>query len=136
MINEFQNREKTVIVKDNSSNKYYDTIHGKIRGRAVTGYVNEEKQTDVSIGVHMIALAAKDMYDVALLVSGDTDFLPIIEVLAQYFPAKQIRMAVPSTTVSAPFLNLLPGGACRLIKGDYTFQKPTLKNTEHLYICA
>lgn len=127
VINKFQNREKKVIVRDDSSNRYYDTIHGKIRGRVVTGYVNEEKQTDVSIGVHMIALAARNMYDVALLVSGDTDFLPIIEVLARYFPDKQIRMAVPSTRISAPFLNLLPGGACRLIKGKH-IRKSLLDN--------
>jgi uncharacterized LabA/DUF88 family protein len=120
IISNFQNREKNLILPDSSSNRVFKTFHGRIKGRIVRGYVNEEKQTDVSIAAHMVALAAKNMYDTALLVSGDTDFTPIIRILREYFPEKKIRIAVPAVKrVPAPFLELLPRSYCRLIKAKH-----------------
>ena len=44
-------------------------------------YVTEEKGTDVNIAVNMISKAYTNAYDVAILVSGDTDYVPVIKQL-------------------------------------------------------
>jgi len=40
-----------------------------------------EKKVDINIAVDMISLAYEDVYDRAILVSGDGDFLPVVEKL-------------------------------------------------------
>ena len=119
IISRFQNREKNVVVYDKNSSWIVKTVHGKIPARVIKGYVNEEKQTDVSIATHMVAFAAKNRFDTALLISGDTDFIPIIEVIQAEFPDKEIRVAVPSKSIPSPFLKLLPETHCRRIKGKH-----------------
>lgn len=46
-----------------------------------TTYVTEEKGTDINIAVNMISKAYTNAYDVAILVSGDTDYLPVVKQL-------------------------------------------------------
>jgi uncharacterized LabA/DUF88 family protein len=41
----------------------------------------EEKQTDVSIGVHMISDAYEGLCDQLVLVSNDTDYVPVLSML-------------------------------------------------------
>ena len=41
----------------------------------------EEKQTDVSIGVHMISDACEELCDQLVLVSNDTDYVPVLSML-------------------------------------------------------
>jgi uncharacterized LabA/DUF88 family protein len=65
-----------------------------------------EKAVDVKLAVDMITL--KDMYDVAVIVTGDQDYVPAVEVIKD--SGKQV--------VNVAFLTrggeLLPGGARRL----------------------
>jgi len=42
-----------------------------------------EKGTDINLAVHMLSKAYQNSYDVAILVSGDTDYIPVVEVLHQ-----------------------------------------------------
>jgi uncharacterized LabA/DUF88 family protein len=42
-----------------------------------------EKQVDVYIATQMVALAYENAYDVALVVSGDEDYVPAIEIVQQ-----------------------------------------------------
>ena len=44
-------------------------------------YITEEKGTDINIAVNMISKAYTNAYDVAILVSGDTDYLPVVKQL-------------------------------------------------------
>lgn len=44
-------------------------------------YITEEKGTDVNIAVNMISKAFTNAYDIAVLVSGDTDYVPVIKEL-------------------------------------------------------
>jgi uncharacterized LabA/DUF88 family protein len=42
-----------------------------------------EKQVDVYIATQMVALAYENAYDVAMIVSGDEDYVPAIEIIQQ-----------------------------------------------------
>ena len=44
-------------------------------------YTTEEKGTDINVAVHMLSKAYTNAYDIAILVSGDTDYVPVIEQL-------------------------------------------------------
>lgn len=46
-------------------------------------YTTKEKGTDINLAVHMLSKAYQNSYDIAILVSGDTDYIPIIEILHQ-----------------------------------------------------
>lgn len=74
--------------------KYFTVIEGEHRARPVSGYnystmdINnpstyyvEEKGTDINLGTHVIAKAFLNSYDVALIVSGDTDYIPVLDIL-------------------------------------------------------
>lgn len=44
-------------------------------------YYVTEKGTDVNIAVHMITKGFMNSYDTAILMSGDTDYLPVLDIL-------------------------------------------------------
>ena len=53
----------------------------------------EEKRTDVNIATHMVNDAWEDAYDLAILVSGDSDLVPPIEVVTAH--GKPVFVAFP-----------------------------------------
>ena len=57
--------------------------------------IPEEKQTDVNIAVKLFQTATMDTWDIALIISGDSDLIPAIEAVKKTFPAKQIGIAIP-----------------------------------------
>jgi uncharacterized LabA/DUF88 family protein len=56
---------------------------------------NEEKMTDVNIAVHMLTDAMDDLYDAAILISGDSDLVPPIRAVHEKFPSKRVMVAFP-----------------------------------------
>lgn len=58
-------------------------------------YVKIEKQTDVNIGITMVDLAYQDAYDKAILLSGDTDLIPAINLVRHRFPHKEVTAVLP-----------------------------------------
>jgi uncharacterized LabA/DUF88 family protein len=56
---------------------------------------SKEKMTDVNIATHMIIDAYKNEYDVALLISGDSDLVPPVREIKANFPNKEILVAFP-----------------------------------------
>lgn len=56
---------------------------------------HEEKMTDVKIAVEMMRDAYEDRFDLALVVSGDSDLAPPIEAIRSRFPAKRIIVTFP-----------------------------------------
>ena len=50
-----------------------------------------EKSLDVQIAVDMVRYAANDLYDIAILVSGDGDFAPAVEAIKEM--GKQVENA-------------------------------------------
>lgn len=55
----------------------------------------EEKKTDVNIALQLTLDAFDDLYDVAMVVSGDSDLCPPIETLKARFPNKRFVVALP-----------------------------------------
>lgn len=73
---------------------YFEVIEGSQEIRQISDdipidinrsetYRTKEKGTDINLAVHMLSKAFQNSLDVAILVSGDTDYLPVIETLHQ-----------------------------------------------------
>ena len=63
--------------------------------------IAEEKKTDVNIASHMLVDAFTDQYDVAYLVSGDSDLVPPIEMIKMHQPIRRVIVAFPPARQSA-----------------------------------
>jgi uncharacterized LabA/DUF88 family protein len=55
----------------------------------------KEKMTDVNIATAIIIDAYKDEYDMAMLISGDSDLTPPIREVHSLFPTKRVFIAFP-----------------------------------------
>lgn len=44
-------------------------------------YTTEEKETDINLATHMVSKGFQNAYDIAILVSGDTDYVNVIKTL-------------------------------------------------------
>ena len=73
---------------------YFTVIEGRHVARPVSGqtfstmdisdpttYYVEEKGTDINMGTHILAKGFLNAYDTAVIVSGDTDYMPVLDVL-------------------------------------------------------
>lgn len=56
----------------------------------------EEKRTDVAIGIQLLDDAYRNLADRFILVSGDSDLVPAVRMLKLRFPEKQVIVYVPS----------------------------------------
>ena len=56
---------------------------------------HEEKETDVNIALHMLDAAYRDEFDLAILMTGDTDLVPAIRMLKSRFSEKKIKVIAP-----------------------------------------
>jgi uncharacterized LabA/DUF88 family protein len=54
-----------------------------------------EKMTDVNIATQMIIDAYQDRFDMAMLISGDSDLVPPIKSIHENFPGKRVFVAFP-----------------------------------------
>jgi len=59
-----------------------------------------EKMTDVNIAVEMLADAFLDSFDVAILISADSDLTGTIKHIKKMFPQKQVILAFPPSRFS------------------------------------
>lgn len=55
----------------------------------------EEKKTDVNIAMALLNDAADDLFDVALVISADSDLVPPIESVRKRHPAKRVIVVFP-----------------------------------------
>ena len=55
----------------------------------------EEKQTDVNIAIKILETAVKGEWDIAYVVSGDSDLIPSLKVVKRLFPMKQLCVIIP-----------------------------------------
>ncbi len=55
----------------------------------------KEKMTDVNIATELLMDAFYDRFDVAYVISGDSDLAPPIQAVRKAFPAKILRIAFP-----------------------------------------
>ncbi len=56
---------------------------------------HEEKMTDVNLATELLTDAFDDRFDMALLVTADSDLTRPIEVVRRRFPAKRVVLAFP-----------------------------------------
>ena len=56
----------------------------------------EEKRTDVNIGIWMLHDAQQDLCDRLILVSGDSDLVPAVRMVRDQFSAKEIVVYIPA----------------------------------------
>lgn len=63
-------------------------------------FILQEKGIDVRLAVDMTAMAYRDEYDVAYLLSGDGDFIPAVEEI-QYINKKVFAVACGEQSISA-----------------------------------
>lgn len=71
--------------------------------------IPEEKKTDVNISTEMVADAFLDRFDVAILVSGDSDLVPPIKAICQHHPHKRVVVAFPPARSSADLRKVAHG---------------------------
>jgi len=57
------------------------SVGGSSAPRAETGEKWMEKGVDMRVGIDMLALAGKDLYDTAVLVTGDGDFAEAVQAV-------------------------------------------------------
>jgi len=67
----------------------------KCRKCGSTWQKNEEKKTDVNIAVRLLDDAYDNCFDVAVVISGDSDLVPPIEAVRARFPEKRLLVAFP-----------------------------------------
>ncbi len=56
---------------------------------------HEEKQTDVNIALTLLSDAVEDKYDRAVIVSGDSDLIPVVAAVHKLAPDKEIGVLFP-----------------------------------------
>ncbi len=84
-----------------------DIIYGKFQTNDVTcwncGFVMprpSEKMTDVNIAIQMLNDAFLDVFDTAILISGDSDLSAAISSIRSAFPSKRVIIAFPPNRFS------------------------------------
>ena len=60
-----------------------------------TYITHHEKMTDVNISVELMADAFQDKFDVALLVSADSDLAGLVQTIRRLFPSKRVVAVFP-----------------------------------------
>ena len=103
----------------------FRTIPCRVKGCCYIGNRHfkypEEKKTDVNIAIHMLNDAHEDKYDTAVLVSGDSDLVPAMEMVKLKFPKKKIICYVPDFSgcrgISIDIQNTL-GCKCRTLPNN------------------
>lgn len=69
----------------------------------------KEKMTDVNIATSLLADAFDDEFDVAILISGDSDLVPPIKIINQKFKNKKVFIAFPPKRNSVALKNVASG---------------------------
>ncbi len=56
---------------------------------------HEEKETDVNIAIHLLKNALLDNFDIAYLVTRDSDMTPAVKMIKDLCPQKKIKVIAP-----------------------------------------
>ncbi len=85
-----------------STLRRFDIVEGQFEMRSQScpkcghrHFAPTEKRTDVNIAVHMICDGLRDLFDAALLISGDSDLVPPVEAIRNLLPTKRVVVAFP-----------------------------------------
>ena len=84
---------ETVNIKIYYGNYQSDRTQCRLCGNIWPTY--HEKMTDVNIATQMLIDAYQDSYDMAMLISGDSDLVPPIRAIHELFNKKRVLVAFP-----------------------------------------
>jgi uncharacterized LabA/DUF88 family protein len=70
---------------------------------------HEEKETDVAIGARAIEILHSNLCEIVVVVSGDTDLIPIINTGKSLFKDKKIVFCFPFQRAPQELKNIAPG---------------------------
>ncbi len=84
--------------------------------------LNEEKMTDVNIAVELLTDAYADAFDVAIIISADSDLAPPIEAVRRTFPQKVVVVVFPPARVSRRL--------AQATKLNFTLSRANLKKSQ------
>ena len=56
---------------------------------------HEEKETDVNIALYMLREAHKNNYDKAMLITRDSDLMPVLRMIRSEFPKLEVEVVAP-----------------------------------------
>ncbi len=85
-------------------------------------FIANEKQTDVNIAVEMLIDAYENSFDVAVLVSGDSDLVPPVREIKRLFPYKKVLACFPPLRRSKEIR--------KVCNGEIIIQEADLKNNQ------
>jgi uncharacterized LabA/DUF88 family protein len=87
----------------------YNEVEFKCSGCQRPNFIQNEKQTDVNIAVEMLSDAYQNKFDVAVIMSGDSDLVPPIKAIRRLFPEKHILACFPPKRTSKEIKSVTNG---------------------------
>lgn len=81
----------------------------KCQSCGVRRVLYEEKETDVSIAVKLVEDGVRNVYDIALLISGDSDLCPAVRSVKRVSPTKRVIAVFPPKRRSEELLKMTDG---------------------------
>jgi len=139
-------QKRQSIYIDALENEGIEVIYGKYQDNIVTckrcgskWSDPNEKMTDVNIATAMLFDATHDYFDVALLISGDSDLTPPLNIIKNHYLNKMVLVAFPpnrhNNTIAAAAKASFSLGRAKLaqaqfdssitLKNGYTITKPS-----------
>lgn len=115
----FKPVKRKFVLEDKSSAQKFKTRDGWIQGRIKTGYTFEEKKTDVNIAVYLLTKAIEDEYDIAMIISGDTDFETALRAIKGESLNKELIIVVPDRTIAGSLRYLAGKSNCYSLDERY-----------------
>ena len=70
---------------------------------------HEEKMTDVNIAVELLGDAQDDAFDMAMILSGDSDLATAVQAVRRRYPAKRVIIAFPPARDSVQLRKVASG---------------------------
>ncbi len=89
------------------------------RNCGATWTAHEEKESDVALAVKLLSCACRDSFDMALIVTADSDIAPALREVAKLFPSNELRLRFPpGVKWSRNLASVVRGKNCRTIKWE------------------
>ena len=132
-----KSRRQNAFFQANLENPKFSLILGKYLRKEITCFncgnvihTYEEKETDVRIATQIVADAYKGNFDIAIVVSADSDMIPALELAMEankriivYFPPNQYSTNLATLSITNPI---------QLKRFETRFKESLLPDTIHL----
>ncbi len=76
--------------------------------------VHREKETDINLALSLYQDAVSDVYDVAFLVTADTDQVSTLKFMRRFYPHKKVFVIVPPSREPSKHLRDLADGTIKM----------------------